>query len=80
MNLKQDLLNKFNTQKYLAELELSRIAQSENMGYKIKLDTIQDILDELILINTRISMVGQYFLEQTPQKQSTPTNGQTHTE
>lgn len=83
MNLKQDLLNKFNNEKYLTELELFRLAESQNMSYKIKLDSIQDILDELILINTRISMVGQYFVEQQSQtinKQSVTHQGQTHGE
>ena len=62
-NLKLDLLNKLNNDKYYEELELVRLAQDPNTNYKEKIDAMQYKLGSIALLNAQIGLVAQYFQE-----------------
>ncbi len=66
-NLKLDLVNKLNNDKYYEELELVRLAQDPNTNYKEKIDAMSYRLQNLALLNAQIGLVGQYFQEPAPQ-------------
>jgi len=83
-NLKLDLINRLNNDKYYEELELVRLAQDPNTNYREKIDNMAQRLSNLALLNSQIALVGQYFQEpvQVPagdvaQPQSSP-QGQVH--
>lgn len=62
-NLKLDLVNKLNNEKYYEELELIRLAQEPNMNYKEKIDLMTENLAEIALLNAQVGLVNQYFQE-----------------
>ena len=62
-NLKLDLLNKINNQKYFYELELVRLAQDANMNYEQKINDMSYLLKEIALLNAQLGGVEQYFKE-----------------
>jgi len=69
-NLKLDLVNKINNEKYYAELELVRLAQDPNMNYKTKIGTMSQLLENIALQNAIVGLVEQYFQE--PAQQAAP--------
>lgn len=88
-NLKLDLLNKINNEKYYKEMELVRLAQEPNMNYEEKVSKMDKLLDFISVANIKLGLIEQYFAE--PQKNVTqvPVNqqpaghviqGQTHGE
>ena len=86
-NLKLDLVNKLNNDKYYEELELIRLAQEPNMNYKEKINEMSYRLQSLAVLNAQIGLVGQYFQEPVPQgeqlaqaPQGNVHQGQTHGE
>ena len=62
-NLKLDLINKLNNEKFYAELELVRLAQEPNMKYKEKITLMEVELETLALANAKLGLVEQYFQE-----------------
>jgi hypothetical protein len=62
-NLKLDLLNKLNNDKYYEELELVRLAQDPNTNYKEKIDEMAFRLANIALLNAQVGLVAQYFQE-----------------
>ena len=68
-NLKLDLINFVNTEKYFKEVELGRLAQDPNENYKTKIQEMSYILSEIALLNTKVGMIEQYFQEPTQQQQ-----------
>jgi hypothetical protein len=60
-NLKVDLLNKLNNDKYFAEMELIRLAQEPNMNYQQKIDEMQYLLERLAILNGEVALASQYF-------------------
>ena len=50
-NLKLDLINKLNNDKFYAELELVRLAQEPNMSYRTKIDSMNLELEILAITN-----------------------------
>lgn len=66
-NLKLDLVNKLNNDKFYAELELVRLAQEPNMNYRNKIDTMDYQLGELALLNGKLGLVEQYFKDEDAQ-------------
>jgi len=62
-NLKLDLVNRLNNEKYYEELELVRLAQEPNMNYKEKIDTMSNRLERLATLNSQLGLVNQYFQE-----------------
>jgi hypothetical protein len=62
-NLKLDLLNKLNNDKYYEELELVRLAQDPNTNYKEKIDDMAFRLANIALLNAQVGLVAQYFQE-----------------
>lgn len=88
-NLKLDLLNKINNEKYFEELELVRLAQDPNMNYKEKVESMSYRLANIAVLNAQLGLVGQYFPEQQPAPMGAPVQqapqgqvhqGQTHGE
>lgn len=72
-NLKLDLVNKLNNDKFYAELELVRLAQDPNMNYRTKIDSMDLQLEVLAKTNGKLGLVDQYFQEprgQAPQQQA----------
>jgi len=69
-NLKLDLINKLNNEKFYAELELVRLAQEPNMSYRTKIDSMNLELENLALTNAKLGLVEQYFQE--PAQQAAP--------
>ena len=68
-NLKLDLVNKINNDKFYAELELVRLAQEPNMNYKLKIDQMDAQLQVIALLNAKLGLVEQYFQEPPVQQQ-----------
>jgi len=66
-NLKLDLVNKLNNDKYYEELELVRLAQEPNMNYAEKIALMSDQLESLAILNAQLGLVNQYFQEPAPQ-------------
>ena len=62
-NLKLDLINKLNNEKYYDEIELIRLAQDPSMNYKEKIDLMQVKLETIALLNAELGLVEQYFKE-----------------
>lgn len=62
-NLKLDLLNKLNNDKYFAELELVRLAQDPAMSYMRKISDMARELEKIAIINAQLGGVEQYFKE-----------------
>ena len=88
-NLKIDLVNNLNNEKYYGELEVIRLAQDPNINYKTKLDEISFELGKIAMVNAKLGIAQQFFQdEQPPQKQPViapppvqqKSNGQTHSE
>jgi hypothetical protein len=75
-NLKLDLLNKIQNDKYFEEMELVRLAQDPNINYREKIDAMSYRLQSIAIINAQLGLVEQYFNEQAPQ-QAAP-QGQVH--
>ena len=71
-NLKLDLINKLNNDKYYEELELVRLAQDPNTNYKEKIDAMSYRLANLAVLNAQLGLVGQYFQEPAPVAEQTP--------
>lgn len=61
ITIKTDLLNKLANDLYISEIELERIVINENIAYSIQLLKIEKILENIILINTKISALNNYF-------------------
>ena len=62
-NLKLDLQNRLNNQKFFAELELVRLAQEPAMNYEQKIEQMDFQLQQLAVVNAKIGLVDQYFQE-----------------
>ena len=71
-NLKLDLVNKLNNEKYYDEIELIRLAGDPNMNYKFKMDDMSDKLKNIALVNAQLGLVEQYFQEPAPQNAPAP--------
>lgn len=65
-NLKMDLLNKVNNEKYFEELELVRLAQEPNMNYKQKIEEMDAVLGNIAMLNAKLGGVEQYFRDEAP--------------
>ena len=84
-NLKLDLLNKLNNDKYFEEMELVRLAGEPNMNYKQKVEEMSWKLSNIAMLNAQLGLIAQYFPDQ-PQvaPQSAPQGivhqGQSHGE
>lgn len=74
-NLKLDLINKLNNDKYYEELELVRLAQDPNTNYKEKIDSMANRLASLAVLNAQLGLVNQYFQEPAPQAAAAPQAG-----
>lgn len=77
-NLKLDLMNKLQNDKYFEEIELVRLAQEPNMNYKEKVEAMAYSLQSIAIINAQVGLVEQYFGEQVPQQQAAQPQGQVH--
>jgi hypothetical protein len=78
-NLKQDLKNELNNQKYYKEQQLSRLYADTTTDYEVLVIKVLDVLEDIVLIDAKAQMVEFYFKEQTSVQQN-PGNGQSHQE
>jgi len=87
-NLKVDLANKVNNDKYFAEMELIRLAQEPNMNYEEKIKLMDEKLTIIVGVERKLELINAYFsapeenapdapVENTPLAQP---NGQSHGE
>jgi len=87
-NLKLDLLNKIQNDKFYAEIELVRLAGDPNMNYKVKVTDMQLLLLQIATLNAELGLIEEYFKENPTQNNSAPNpvpqgtihQGQTHGE
>lgn len=75
-NLKLDLVNKLNNDKFYEELELIRLAQEPSMNYREKIELMQEQLATLALLNAEIGLVEEYFREPAPAPAAAPAPAQ----
>jgi hypothetical protein len=66
-NLKIDLLNNVNNEKYYKELELVRLAHDANTNYEHKVKDMTALLERIAILNGVIGGIEQYFAEPAPQ-------------
>ena len=76
-NLKLDLINRINNDKYLDELELVRLAQDPNMNYRQKIDEMCNALESIAILNAEAGLIEEYFKEPAKANMPAPT-GQVH--
>lgn len=76
-NLKIDLANKLNNDKYFAEMELIRLAQEPNMNYKEKIEEMNFQLEMISASNSKIQLVDQYFNKPEIEAQNSTTSNPT---
>ncbi len=62
-NLKLDLVNKLNNDKFYAEIELIRLAQDPAIKYSLKINEMQQQLSILAILNAEFGLIEQYFPE-----------------
>lgn len=62
-NLRADLLNELRNQKYYAEIELVRLAQDATMSYRDKIDSLDELLGDIALLNNKMGLADGYFQE-----------------
>ena len=67
-DLKLDLVNKINNEKYYEEIELIRLAGEPNMNYKDKIDTMSFKLGTIALLNAKVGLIEQYFKDPAPEE------------
>jgi hypothetical protein len=88
-NLKLDLVNKLNNEKYFSEIELIRLAQDPNTNYKEKIEEMSELLETIVITNAQLGLVEQYFKEPAQENAPAPQNapaqpkvnpGQSHSE
>lgn len=65
-NLKLDLIENINKDKFYEEHELIRLAQEPSMNYKLKIELMQEQLKNLALINAELGLIEEYFREPAP--------------
>jgi hypothetical protein len=71
-NLKLDLVNKINNDKFYEEIELIRLAQDPNMNYRDKIESMQYRLERLAILNSQVGLVDQYFQDAPQQNAPAP--------
>lgn len=71
-NLKLDLVNKLNNEKYYEEIELIRLAGDANMCYKEKMVEMSERLEDIAMLNAQLGLIEQYFKEPAPQNVPAP--------
>jgi hypothetical protein len=59
--IKKDLNYKLINDLYLAELELARLANHPNISYTIQLSKLEKVLQDIIMIQTKISAINNYL-------------------
>jgi len=82
-NLKVDLVNKLNNDKYFAEMELIRLAQEPNMNYEDKITLMDGKLTIIVGVERKLELVEKYFTqpdETAPEPLKQPNQGQSHGE
>jgi hypothetical protein len=66
--LRIDLLNEIRNEKYFAEIELNRLAQSMDIPYKEKLVRMGQVLKTIDSANRRTELVKVYFGDESVQQ------------
>ena len=71
-NLKLDLQNKLQNEKYYEELELVRLAGDPNMNYKEKIHRMSVSMEKIALLNAELGLIQQYFQDPPQQPDNAP--------
>lgn len=71
-NLKLDLINQLNNEKYYAEIEFFRLAAEPNMKYKVKIGEMATQLEKIVMVNAQLGLVEQLLPEQQAAPQQAP--------
>ena len=71
-NLKLDLINNLNNEKYYAEIEFFRLAAEPNMNYKEKIGVMANQLEKVAILNAQLGLVETYLPEQQAAPQAQP--------
>lgn len=66
-DLKTDLLQEVGRKKYLAEMELVRLANDGNINYEHKLKDLATLMGEIAVLNAQGELINQYFQEAQPE-------------
>jgi hypothetical protein len=66
--LKNDLLNEIKNDKYFAEMELNRLAQSIDIPYREKIAYMSKVLSEIDSANKKMDLVRVYFGDEPVQR------------
>lgn len=61
MSIHFDLINELRTDKYYLELELQRLYNDNSLPYKDKVFKLKEVLREIVLTDTSISLCGTLF-------------------
>lgn len=69
-DLKLDLVNNLNNEKYYEEIELIRLAADQNANYKDKIEIMSLKLETIALVNAKLGLIEQYFKENVPAPQN----------
>ena len=81
-DLKLDLTNKINNDKYYAELELVRLASEPNIKYLYKVEEMSKMLDIIANANNKIHLIENVYFNENNQNKQQPSasNVITHVE
>jgi hypothetical protein len=75
-NLKIDLVNKLNNDKFYDEFELVRLAQEPNMTYRTKIEEMTELLGRIAITNAKLGLIEQYFQEPAASQVASVPQGQ----
>lgn len=70
-NIKTDLLQQVEQDRYFAEMDLIALVSNQTLSYKDKLEQIGEVIEKIALINSRKGIIEQYFQE-APQGEGEP--------
>lgn len=70
IDVKVDLLNKIKMDKYYEEKDLIRIAKNNQISHRKKIEKLDEIFKNIALLNNKLILVEQYFIEENKQDSS----------
>ncbi len=59
--IKVDLISLITNDKYYLEEELIRLADTQNLSYRERINKMNNILTQIAIINTKYQLINQYF-------------------
>ena len=65
--IKRDLLNQLANEKYYLETDLQRLVSDNTIAHKERILQISDVLVDIALVNTKIELTNNYFIDKAPE-------------